>query len=297
MRASILDHLPAECARGRLFVDVPRLLAGTGSQDELAQRLGEAFQGADPKRSRAALSVLKEGGLDPATSLHQIAACIDRENGFTAAVELDLSQLRGDFLALLNAAAKQAGRPPAAIKTEGALTYLAVPDRPVLVARMGPGVVVVASDLTRLRAARQGGGAPGFAAARKSLAFVDLSLPEQGRMNVALLPAGDELRVEGWMQMIGTQADHLRRDPKGTLRQLRAMLAEAAGRLDHTPLQGFDAEVRSLELTADGDRLQAKIQLPRERAQQLVRQLLHVKPQTLSRVRPAPSSARRAAPR
>ena len=153
-----LRHMPKDCEHGRLYVDAAAFAALAG---DAVQGLGDqwaALVGEDGQAVNKAVAALRKGGFDPATALKELAVCIGKkEDDVVFAVGMGLSQVEGDPLELVIAAAKAVSKDvKAEKKREGKLAYLVTKQKgdDAAMAIVGSSLIV-GKDLPALKRAQQ----------------------------------------------------------------------------------------------------------------------------------------------
>ncbi len=285
VKGETLTHLPPDCQRGRLYLDVSAIasLAGDTTKGLEKQWLG-ALGTADGETARKVLKTLRDGGFEPAAHVKELAMCItEKEEDMVFAVGLDLSQVKGDPLDLIVQAATNAGaKDKVEKKQEGKFSYLLSKDKDEGGALSVQGSsLVVARDLKALLGAQKGGGAKAFKDAAKSIAYVDISI-EQGTIAGSITEVGADLKVAGSMKMTGKAADDLKKGGDGAVKQMKGMVDEMADELAKAPpFRGLAKPLKGLQLSADGDTLRAELTIPKKTLTEAIQATGEMKPEDL----------------
>jgi hypothetical protein len=284
-KGETLEHMPPACKQARIYVDAAGFatLAGAavqGLEDQWAAALGPE----DGKTVKKVLGVLKDGGFDPATSVKELAVCVNEgEDDMVFAVGMDLSKIKGDPLDLILKAAAAAGeKDKAQKKQDGKLSYLLPKgkDDEGAAAVFGSSLVV-GKDLKALKVAQKGGGAAGFKNAAKSLVYLDIAVA-QGQINGAITDAGKDLKLVGSMKLTGQAAAELKKDATATIQQMKGMVDEMAGELAKAPpFKDLAEPLKALKLSADGETLKAELTIPKQSLQKALKATSEMKPEDL----------------
>jgi len=283
-----LTHMPAACKRGRLYIDAAGFATlATGAAKGLEDHLAAALGPDDSATAKKVLKVLRDGGFDPATSIQELAMCINEsEDDMIFAVGMDLSKVKGDPLDLILRAAEAAGeKDKVQKKKDGKLSYLLPKgkDDEGAIAVIGSSLVV-GKDLAALKSAQQGGGVAGFKDAAKTMLFADITV-EQGQIVGAITDAGKDLKLSGSMKLTGKPGEELKKNAEATIKQMKAMVDEMAGEIAKAPpFKDLAQPLKSLELTADGDTLKAQLVVSKQTLRGALESTSQLKPEELKQL-------------
>ena len=272
-KGEALSHMPKDCERGRIYIDVAAFAALAG---DAAKGLGDqwtALAGEDGQAAKKAIAALRKGGFDPATSVKELAVCVDRsEDDMVFAVGMDLSKVKGDPLDLVLKVARAASKDLKAEKKRAAgLSYLATMGKgdEGVTAILGSSLVV-GKDLKALKRAQQGGGAKKFEAAAKTMFYVNVTV-EQGHVSGSLVDAGADLKLSGALTLTGDAARALAKDPDATVKQMKGAVDKMATELGKVPsFQELVEPLKALQLSAEGTTIKANLSLPKKSVQSTI---------------------------
>lgn len=184
--AEVLKHMPKDCDEGRVYANVGKLLGG-GSASALETLMAKNMGGGkDAKKSEDVIKVLKDGGIDPVTSLKELAVCANKDKKKTvvaAAVDFSKAEKPGDVIAK----AIETGSGKAPKKEEaGDVTWLTNSDNTVI--GVSKTKVLVGDDKATLEAAWKGAdGASAFGDAASHTVWANV-----GDTKVNMKEAGDD---------------------------------------------------------------------------------------------------------
>src|SRR5690606_34169767 len=102
-KGAALAYLPTECPEGRAYVDAKEMLGGDGGAMGALVEKALLSDVKDKTKAEAVLKTLRDGGLDPATTVQEIAACVTTAGAPVVAFGIDASKSK-DPLATLVAA-------------------------------------------------------------------------------------------------------------------------------------------------------------------------------------------------
>lgn len=150
-RGTALKHVPAECAGGHMFLDLPAVEKNEATRaavDVLAGRFfaGMATSSTDRKVIVALEKALRDEGLDPARDTKEIALCYRGPAGVIAVFAGDYSGK--DIFGAVEKAAKQLGDKPPKIEEKNHVEFIRLGS--LRVARVAPNVVVLGEDISAM---------------------------------------------------------------------------------------------------------------------------------------------------
>jgi hypothetical protein len=187
---SLFKHMPKDCAEGRVYANIAKILTPDthDALDKLTTKM-IAEGGADAKKGDEALKALKEGGIDPAKSVREVAVCANKEDAKTlVAVNMDMSKADkpGDVFA--KAMEKSTGKAPKKEEIDG-VTYLQSGEGKVWLAFVGKETLLVSEGKDTLTAAVKGaGGEADFAEAPSYVLWAKMT---DNNMQIMAKEAGD----------------------------------------------------------------------------------------------------------
>ena len=176
---SLLDRMPKTCSKGRVYVQVEKVLSGDAAAS-ISGLLDAGFKkNKDKTHADEVFAALKAGGVDPIKQIKELAVCEDGKNDLVA-VTIDMSKVK-DPATTLEKAIKAGDGEPAKKEVVGDVTFLSSTKSDDVLAVVGKNVLVFGKDRASVEAATKGGtkGA-GFADAASYVVWVDMP-QEKGR--------------------------------------------------------------------------------------------------------------------
>lgn len=237
-----LRHVPASCAGGHLYVDLPaaRKNEALRTAVELASDrfLAGAAKSPNDKRALDALrTALVEEGIDLGRDTREIAACwAGGESGVVFTVGGEFSGK--DVFAAVQRASEQLGDKVPEVEVAGGVPFVRLGG--ILLARPAPNVVALAEDAATLSTL----GKPNDRAATWGVTA--------GRAIVARLGEGDDL----WFACTDRGAEvevQLVTHTKKTAAEMESRRPSVADRLGDTPMKMLAPAVRAAQIAATGD--------------------------------------------
>lgn len=255
-RASLLAYLPTECPDGRAYVDVQKVLGGDGGAvKDLIEKL-VAGGTKDKAKSEAVLSALRAGGLDPATSVREIAACVLANRQPLVAFGLDTSKSKDPTQTLFDALSAGEGKDKVKLVDEGGMKVIKNP-RGELMAMVTPNVLVLAKNVDRLKeSAKAPGGTAGYADAPAHVLWMRLTGREM--VDVSIAEKGSEYLMTGLFPPSGPMVAKMKTDPKGVVEGYETEAQSRAKQLEGTPLKNLAAVVKSAKWSTEGERVKVE---------------------------------------
>lgn len=150
-KGTVLRHVPAECAGGHVFIDLPAVETNEASRaafEVLAARFlaGMETSTTDRKVLAALRDSLREEGLDPSRDTKELAICLRGSGGIVAVLGGEYSGK--DVFRAFEKAAKKLGDKTPRIENQRGIEYIELGQ--LRVARIAPNVIAVGEDLSAL---------------------------------------------------------------------------------------------------------------------------------------------------
>jgi len=260
-RAALLAYLPTECPDGRAYIDVQKMLGGDGGAvKELIEAL-IAGTTKDKGQAEAVLAELRAGGLDPATSVREIAACVLSGRKPLVAFGIDASKAKDATQTLFAAISKGEGADKVKLVDEGGLKVIKNP-RGELLAMVAPNVLVLAKTVDRLKeSAKSPGGTAGFAEAPAHVLW--LRLTGKDHVDVSVANKGKDYELIGLFPPTGPMIAKIKTDPKGTAEAYELQAQMQAAQLAGSPFASLAAAVKAAQWSIEGERMKVTAKAPK----------------------------------
>ncbi len=252
-RGSALAYLPKECAEGRAYVDVKELLGGDGGAMGSLVEKTLLSDVKDQTKAETVLKTLKDGGLDPATTVQEIAACVTTAGAPVVAFGIDASKSKDPLATLVAALEAGEGKDKAQVLDEGGLKF-AKNARGEVLGMVAPNVLVLAKNVDRLKeAARTPGGAAGFVDATSHVLWMRMT--GRDKADVSIKQQGSDYDILALFSPGGPASEQLKKDPTPIVEAMKAEKAKRAKALAGSPLKMLAPVVEAATLGADDGRI------------------------------------------
>jgi hypothetical protein len=259
-RASLLAYLPTECPEGRAYVDVQKMLGGDGGAvKDLVEKLVSTTS-KDKAKGEAVLAELRKGGLDPAVSVREIAACVLAGRQPLVVFGIDTSKSKDATQTLFEAISAGEGKDKVTLVDEGGMKVIKNP-RGELMAMVAPNVLVLAKSVDRLKeAAKAPGGTAGFADAPAHVLWMRLRGRED--VDVSVAEKGKDYEMTALFPPSGPMVAKLKSDPKGVAEAYESEAQKRAKQIEGSPLKNLASAVKAAKWSVDGDRVKVAATSP-----------------------------------
>ena len=283
---AILSHLPEDCSRMRLYVNLERfgrypetgnLIAGVASK-ALAQTA------ADEKYVAPVFEMLRKEGLSFVEDVDEVAACADNRKEWVALVSMDLRHVRAKPDELLTKALAEVGQKDTELKKEADVSYVLVPKSSGgALGFIAPGILGFASSPSTLAlAAASHTGGMSVSDSQSELATLQFPAGAgQGRLTLT----GDEknLTASLFLPLNAKEQAKLRKDVSRYLTLLKGVADarfddERLARVNVTSIERFLGDFDRLDVSISKSELSAKITVSALQIQQAVAALAEIKP-------------------
>lgn len=252
-RGAALAYLPTECAEGRAYVDVKELLGGDGGATGALVEKTLLSDVKDKTRAEAVLKTLKDGGLDPATTVQEIAACVTTAGSPVVAFGIDGSKAKDPLGTLVAAMEAGEGKGKAQLLEEGGLKF-AKNARGEVLGMVAPNVLVLAKNVDRLKeSAKTPGGTSGFADATSHVLWMRMT--GRDKADVSIKAQGSDYEVLALFTPGGGASDQLKKDPRPIVDAMNAEKAKRAKSLASSPLKAMAPVIESATIAAEDGRI------------------------------------------
>ena len=213
------SYLPKDCDDGRVNVEIAKLLP---SDLTYFSKLATSQLGAEAAKADAALKVLDDGGIKPASALRAIAMCITKDPTMTVvALEVDLSKSDKPAETFAKAIETGTGKAPKLEVIEGA-TLLSNEGKKGTFAFIGKNTILIAQDRALITAGLQGaGGEAAFADAKGKVVWVRTEGEKATKVDVTENGSAFDILIDA--KMGAAAATSAKADFEKNLAQLDAM--------------------------------------------------------------------------
>jgi hypothetical protein len=258
---SLLAHLPKECGEGRIYVDLRKIVGDGAAAATLFEKIVLAdVPGA--KKAEDVLAVLKKGGLDPASTVKELAVCSIGSGTTLLAFGVDLSKASAPMDTIFEALELGEGKGKAQLLEVEGLSYVKNARGEVL-GKVAPDVLVLAPNADRLaEAAKKPGGSEGFADATKHVAWIKMT--GRDRVDGAISDRGDRFELVVTFAPSGEVGQQLARDPRAVVGALQQEAKRRAKRLAGTPIAALASVIESIAFVVEDGKVKMTARLPRE---------------------------------
>jgi hypothetical protein len=280
-RGAALAYLPTECAEGRAYVDIKELLGGDGGvMGGLVEKL-LLSDAKDKTKAETVLKTLRDGGLDPATTVQEIAACVTTAGTPVVAFGIDASKSKDPLATLVAALEAGEGKGKAQLLEEGGLKYAKNPRGEVL-GMVAPNVLVLAKNVDRLKeASKTPGGTAGFADATSHVLWMRMT--GRDKADVSIKAQGSDYDVLALFTPGGPAGEQLKKDPKPILQGMEQEKARRAKALEATPLKALAPVIQQASLSAEDGRIKISAKVARATLLETVKTVAGLSPEQLFR--------------
>ncbi len=259
-RGSLLAYLPKECAEGRAYVDVQKLFGGDGGAIGSLIEKALLSDAKDKGKAEGVLKALRDGGLEPATTIKEIAACVTTEGAPVLALGADTSKSKDPLGTLFAALESGEGKGKAQLLDDGGFKYVKNPRGEVL-GMVAPNVLVLAKNLDRLKeAAKVPGGAAAFEAATSNVVW--LRMTGRDKAEVTVKEQGSSYDLLAAFTPAGPAAAQLEKDPKAVLGALEGEAKRRASKLEASPLKALAPVIQGAKFTVEGNLVKIAASIP-----------------------------------
>lgn len=280
-KGAALAYLPKECPEGRAYVDVRELLGGDGGAMGALVEKGLLSDVKDKTKAEAVLKTLRDGGLDPATTVQEIAACVTTAGAPVVAFGIDASKAKDPLATLV--AALEAGEGPgkAQLLEDGGLKYAKNPRGEVL-GMVAPNVLVLAKNLDRLKeAAKTPGGAAGFTDATSHALWMRMT--GKDKADITVTSRGAEYDVVALFTPSGPAGAQLEKDPAPIVAAMDAEKTRRAKALEGSPLKVLAPVVQGATIGSEAGRLKVTAKVAKATLVETVKTLAETPPEQIFR--------------
>jgi hypothetical protein len=280
-KGAALAYLPKECPEGRAYVDVRELLGGDGGAMGALVEKVLLSDVKDKTKAEAVLKTLRDGGLDPTTTVQDIAACVTTAGAPIVAFGIDATKAKDPLATLV--AALEAGEGPgkAQLLEKGGLKY-AKNARGEVLGMVAPNVLVLAKNLDRLKeAAKTPGGADGFADATSHALWMRMTGDDKA--DVTVTPRGAEYEILALFTPPGAMAAQLEKDPAPVVAGMEQEKARRAKSLEGSPLKVLAPVVQGATIAAEGGRLKITAKVAKATLADALKTLAETPPEQIFR--------------
>jgi len=193
----VIQHMPAQCDDARFYLNTSRLMtpemesALGGFVSTAVSDVGGGRSKTDAKKVAATLKVLKDGGLDPVSSIDELAVCANPSQKSVAAVAYDMSKAKKPADVWAKAMTTATGKKPVRAEVDGVVYLQAKEDDP-WVAVVGKDRLVIGDtkESTMLAVKGGNGGDRGFAGASRHVLWLKV---DDKKIELKVRDAGDSL--------------------------------------------------------------------------------------------------------
>lgn len=280
-KGAALAYLPTECPEGRAYVDAKELLGGDGGAMGALVEKALLSDVKDKTKAEAVLKTLRDGGLDPATAVHEIAACVTTAGAPVVAFGIDASKSKDPLATLVAALEAGEGQGKAQLLDEGGLKYAKNPRGEVL-GMVAPNVLVLAKNLDRLKeSAKTPGGASGFADATSHAVWMRMT--GRDKADITVTPKGGDYDVTALFTPAGPAGAQLEKDPAPIVQAMTQEKDRRAKALEGSPLKGLASVVKGATIAAEGGRLKISAKVAKATLVDTVKTIADTPPEQLFR--------------
>jgi hypothetical protein len=252
-RGAALAYLPKECAEGRAYIDIKELLGGDGGAMGALVEKTLLSDVKDKTKAETVLKTLKDGGLDPATTVQEIAACVTTAGAPVVAFGIDAGKSKDPLATLVAALEAGEGKGKAQLLEEGGLKFAKNPRGEVL-GMVAPNVLVLAKNVDRLKeSAKTPGGTAGFADATSHVLWMRMT--GRDKADVSIKAQGSDYDVLALFTPGGGASDQLKKDPKPIVAAMNAEKAKRAKSLAGSPLKALAPVIEAATIAAEDGRI------------------------------------------
>ncbi|MCC6523204.1 MAG: hypothetical protein IT373_11125 [Polyangiaceae bacterium] len=266
-------YLPRDC-RHRIYVNVAALVgAETAKVGSALDKLLATIPARDHAPIEQALRMLRQKGLDPVTTVREVAAC-DGPDVTVLGLRNDAS---ADVLALVQRLMQSFGAPAGTVERAGSLTVLATGEYGPTVAQLGASVLAIAdhrNDLLAALGARAG--AASWGGGRHLLAVSERD------MDVTLDEQAPNLLARG---VIHLDAGDVKEAPE-IVKKIQGDVNDMASEAARTPFKLLAPRLRATKVAVSGHEILVTASLPRSDVAALLQVVLATAPADLERAMP-----------
>ncbi|MBI4954520.1 MAG: hypothetical protein HY908_21020 [Myxococcales bacterium] len=266
-------YLPRDC-RHRIYVNVTALVgAETAKVSSALDKLLATLPARDRAPIEQALRMLRQKGLDPVTTVREVAAC-DGPDVTVLGLRNDAS---ADVLGLVQRLMQSFGAPAGTVERAGSLAVLATGEYGPTVAQLGASVLAIADhrkDLLAALGARAG--AAGWGGGRHLLAVSERD------MDVTLDEQAPNLLARG---VIHLDAGDLKEAPE-IVKRIQGDVGDMASEAARTPFKLLAPRLRATKVVVSGHEILVTASAPRSDLVALLGVVLATAPADLERVMP-----------
>lgn len=268
--AEVFKHMPKDCDEGRVYANVGKLLGG-GNAGALETLMAKNMGGSkDAKKSEEVIKVLKDGGIDPVSSLKELAVCATKDKKKTvvaASVDFSKAEKPGDVIAK----AIETGSGKAPKKEEaGDVTWITTADNSILA--VSKTKLLAGDDKAVLEAAWKGGdGASAFGDAGSHTVWADV-----GDTKVNMKEAGSDYDLKVSTK-VGAKAPKMKEEFEKVLPEIDKLTADPKMAFVKPLLPA----VKNAKLDVAGEILNVVTKFPQAAITEFLTGLKDVKPEDL----------------
>lgn len=249
---AVLDYMPADCPKGRAYVNTAALFSDANAQSVLREITTKILSKQRDAETDKAVAVLKESGFDLATGIREVAMCM----GMSEDPAIGLSLSVGDPLGLLQKVAKSLGEAELPVTTKGTAKILTSDD--VTFVQPAEGILIFGPKAFAEAAIDKKGGA-GFATARGQVGYMSFQVENDGTMEGKITRASANFNLWGSLKMAALAKE----DPKKIEQEMRKKVLEESGKgLKNSPFSLVDERLQNATFQMKDGALIATLSIP-----------------------------------
>ncbi len=249
---AVLDYMPADCPKGRVYLNTAALLSDTDAQKVLREITDKMLNKQREADAQKAVAVLKQSGFDLATGIREAAVCLPA-GGSDPAIGVSLSV--EDPLGLLQKLASSMGDKQLPITEKSGAKVLA--DDKVTFVQPAPHILVFGpGPLAEASIDKKGGS--GFASARGQVGWAHLTVDNDGTMEAKITRAAANFNLWGSLKM----AVLAKEDASKVEQEMKKKILEESAGFKGSPFALIDERLQNATLQAKGDTLVVTLSVP-----------------------------------
>jgi hypothetical protein len=253
---AVLDYMPADCAKGRVYLNTAALLSDAGAQNILREITNKVLSKERDAEAQKAVDVLKKSGFDLATGIREAAMCMDASSDDPV---IGMSLSVADPLGLLKKVAAAMGETNLPITEKNGAKILASDD--VTFVQPASGILVFGKKALAESSIDKKGG-PGFATARGQVAYFHIAIEADSHMEGKITRAASNFNLWGALKMDAKTASQAKSNAKEFEQEMRKTALKESAELKSSPFKLIDDRLQNATFQVKGDQLVATLSIP-----------------------------------
>lgn len=289
-KGDVLKHMPGKCKTAFFYMDLGGLQktdAFKDNADKLQDKLTEAIKGEDGEKAEKVLKAFKKAGINPTKDVQDIAVCVGDDTEKDVTIGLGGSYAGKDPIGAITKAMEAGGEDAPKPKNEGGIKYIVEKDKksPTVVAEVAPGVVLVTpgDDIAPLKKLKKVGDvADGYNYGKGRLVSLHGTSPDGKGFkdaDLAITSKGGDIEIKASASGIDKSTMKEISDDK-----VKAGKTEIAKMVKGTPFKMLAADVDSLKIKGDGDKITIAITIAGEHLAAAIKTLTDMKEEDLEKL-------------